>query len=133
MLAYPGRPGRELQLHSTEEDAESLADPVVGDIIVLTQHDQVTHLVEVRGEEVEPRPKRTIRRGTRDARFSMQRTCVHRVVLDFDRAPFITDAFGFDPQAAGGEVFAIAELPAFLHAKVPLWMVQRRIHQAMTR
>lgn len=132
VLAYPGRPGRELALHSTPDDAESLGDPAVGDIIVLTQHGQATHLVEVRGERVEPRPKRTIR-NTTDARFSMQRTCVHRVVLELDRAPFLEEAFGFDPDATGGEVFEIATLPAFVRSKQKLWMVQRRIHHQMTR
>src|SRR5687767_14031703 len=131
-LAYPGRPGRAFALHSTPDDADSLGDPAVGDIIVLTQHDRATHLVEVRGEHVEPRPKQTIKRP-RDARFSMQRTCVHRLVLDLDRAPFLEQAFGFDPDATGGEVYEIATLPSFLRTNQKLWMVQRRIHHQMSQ
>ncbi len=128
----PRRAGDAFDLHATPEDADSLGDPAVGDLIVLTQHDQVTHLVEVQGERTEPRPKKTIRRGTRDARFSIQRRCVARLMLGFERAPFIERAFGFDPHAAGGEVFEITALPAFERAQQPLWMVQRRIHHAMT-
>ncbi len=130
-LAYPGRSGEEIALHSTEEDADSLQDPAVGDIVVLTQHEQVTHLVEMTGARVEARPKRTIRKNTRDARFSMQRACVIRVIVELDRAPFIADAFGFDPDAKGGEVFEIARLRAFERKGEKLWMVQRRIHQKL--
>src|SRR5262245_8146279 len=132
VLAYPGRVGAEFALHCTPEDQDSLGDPAVGDIVVLTQHGQVTHLDEAGGQTVEPRAATPIRSSTRDARFSVQRTFVHRMVLDLERAPFLDEAFGFDPQATGGEVFLIAELPAFLGARVKLWMVQRRIHQSMS-
>lgn len=124
--------GDAFELHSTEEDAETLAAPAVSDIIVLIQHEQVTHLVEVTGETVEPRPRRTIRRGTRDARYCMQRTCEVWVLLDFETAPMIEDAFGFDPDAKGGEVLELATLPAFVSSGLPLWALQRRIERAMS-
>lgn len=127
----PKRPGDLFELHSTPEDAESLAEPELGDIIVLTQHRQVTHLAEFEGLDVEPRSRRSMRRGTRDSRFSMQRTCRLIVMRSFEEAPFVDDAFGFDPKNEGGEVWAIDELPAFVRAGKPLWAVQRRIDQKM--
>lgn len=123
----PRRPGDLFELHSTPEDAESLGDPKVGELLVLTQHRQATHLVEIAGDAVEPRPRRTMRRGTRDARYSYQRTCKLVAMHDFDEAPFVEEAFGFDPRNEGGEVFAIAELPAFQASEHPLWAVQKRL------
>ena len=125
------RPGEELDLHISEDDAPSLAEPAVGDIIVLTQESLATHLVEVSGMEVLPRPKRTIRRGTRDERFRFQRACKLIVFRDFDEAPTLEQAFGFDPNAEGGEVFDIRALAAFERANVPLWLVQRKIANAL--
>lgn len=125
--------GDAFDLHATPEDGASLAEPAVGDIIALTQHEQLTHLVEVTGADVVPRPKRTMRPKTRDARFSVQRECVVVELLDFERAPLVEEAFGFDPDAKGGEVFAIVELPAFHRSEQPLWAVQRRVATVMTR
>ena len=119
------------ELHSTPDDAESLGDPLVGDLIVLLQHRQATHLVEVVGESPQPRPKKTMRKGSRDSRYSVQRTCRCVALQLFDEAPFVEEAFGFDPRAEGGEVFLIKELPSFEKSKQPLWAVQRRIHQAL--
>lgn len=125
------RPLEPLDLHIAEDDAPSLAEPAIGDIIVLTQESLATHLVEVTGADVRPRPKKTIRRGTRDERFCFQRECKLIVFRDFDVAPTIDAAFGFEPNAEGGEVFDIRTLPAFARAKVPLWLVQRRIANAL--
>lgn len=127
----PRRSGDLFELHSTPEDAESLGDPPVGDLVVLTQHGQATHLVEVVGDGVEPRPRRTMRKGTRDARFSMQRTCRLVALHDFESAPFVEEAFGFDPQNEGGEVFRLGELPALKGSGQPLWAVQRRLEQTL--
>ena len=52
-------------------------------------------------------------------------------MLDYEHAPRVEDAFGFEPRARGGEVLRIDELPAFGVADVPLWMVQRRIARAL--
>ncbi len=128
----PRGPGDLFELHSTPEDAASLADPEVGDLLVLTQHGQATHLAEIVGERVERRPRRTQRRGTRDHRFSAQRTCRAVALLDYDEAPFAEEAFGFEPQNEGGEVFRIDELPSFERAGRPLWWVQRRLERALT-
>ena len=129
----PRRRGDLFELHSTPEDAESLQDPEPGDLIVLVQHGYVTHLARIVSERVEPRPKSTIRRGTRDHRFSMQRTCALEILCDYEHAPTLEEAFGFDPRAGGGEVFAILELEAFEASGQPAWAVQRRIVQAMTK
>lgn len=112
-LAYAGRdpsvrareprhPGDLFELHASPEDADSLGDPAVGDLVVLTQHDQVTHLVRAVGEGVEARPRRTMRKGTRDERFSEQRTFALVLLRGFEEAPWLVDAFGFDPAATGG-------------------------------
>lgn len=127
----PRRPGDAFELHSTPEDSESLDDPDVGELIVLTQHGQATHLVEVVGGCVEPRSRRTMRRGTRDARFSYQRTCRLVAMHDFDEAPLVAEAFGFDPRNEGGEVFEIETLPAFEKSGQPLWAVQKRLERQL--
>ncbi|MCC7386501.1 MAG: hypothetical protein IT384_31975 [Deltaproteobacteria bacterium] len=127
----PRAPGDAFDLHASQEAAESLALPAVGDIIALTQHDQLTHLVEVTGAGVEKRPRRTMRAGTRDARYSVQRACKLLVLRVFADAPMIDEAFGFDPDAKGGDVFEIASLPAVVRSGVPLWAVQRRIDRAI--
>lgn len=127
----PRSSGDLFDLHASEDDALTLEDPAVGDVVVLTQHDWVTHLVEVTGASVVPRPRATIRRGTRDARFDAQREVKLLVLRRFDEAPLIEEAFGFDPGAKGGEVLRIDELPAFTKAKTPLWLVQRRIIHKM--
>jgi hypothetical protein len=127
----PESPGDPFELHATDDDCDTLGDPAVGDLVVLTQHDQATHLVEVVGEAIEPRPRRTVRKRTRDERFSWQRTCRLVILRDFSEAPFIREAFGFDPRAKGGDVLEIAALPAFEEAGTPLWMVQRRIERAL--
>lgn len=127
----PRRPGDRFDLHSTEEDSDSLADPQPGDIVVLTQHHQLTHLVEATGARVMQRPRSTIRRGTRDERFPLQREFELLILKKLDEAPLIEKAFGFDPDAKGGELFAIAELPRFIESRSPLWLVQRRIAHAM--
>lgn len=125
----PKKAGDLFELHSTPEDAESLDDPEVGDLVVLTQHGQATHLVEVVGASVVPRSRRTMRKGTRDSRFSYQRTCRLVAMHDFDEAPFVEEAFGFDPKNEGGEVFALSELPALEASGHPLWAVQKRLEQ----
>lgn len=130
-LAYSGRSGAEFALHCTPEDADSLGDPAVGDLIVLIQHEQVTHLARVVGEAVHERPRRTIKRGTRDERFSMQRICEHVIVRGFEDAPYVEEAFGADPGANGGETYAIDELPSLAASQQPLWMVQRRVLNAL--
>ncbi|MEO1234079.1 MAG: hypothetical protein AAFZ18_34815 [Myxococcota bacterium] len=127
----PKRPGDLFELHSTPEDADSLGDPESGDLIVLTQHGQATHLAEIVGGGVEPRSRRTMRRGSRDSRFSYQRTLRLVALHDFEAAPFVEDAFGFDPQNEGGEVFALEDLPAFERSGQPLWAVQRRLEQQL--
>ena len=127
----PKKPGDLFELHSTPEDAESLGDPEVGDLIVLTQHGQATHLAEIVGDAVVPRSRRTMRRGTRDSRFSEQRTCRLVALHGFEEAPFVEEAFGFDPHNEGGEVFAIAELPAFAASGQPLWAVQKRLEHRL--
>lgn len=134
-LAYAEarRRGQEFALHSTPEDADSLGDPEVGDLIVLIQHGYATHLARFVSEGVEPRPKSTIRKGTRDARFSMQRTCAVEIQCDYDDAPTVEEAFGFDPKAGGGETYAILELDTYEDSNQPAWAVQRRIVQAMTK
>lgn len=125
----PKKSGDLFELHSTPEDAESLGDPSVGDLLVLTQHGQATHLVEVIGSSVEPRSRRTMRKGTRDFRFTDQRTCRLIALHDFDSAPFVEDAFGFDPKNEGGEVFRLNHLPSFESANQPLWAIQKRLEQ----
>lgn len=127
----PKRAGDLFELHSTPEDAESLQEPAVGHLIVLTQHGQATHLAEFVAAGVEPRPRRKMRKGTRDARFSFQRTCRLVAMMDFESAPFVEDAFGFDPRNEGGEVFRIPELDAFIRAGRPLWAVQKRLEQRL--
>lgn len=127
----PKKPGDLFELHSTPEDAESLGDPEVGDLIVLTQHGQATHLAEIVGGCVERRSRRTMRRGTRDARYSYQRTCRLIAMHDFDAAPFVDEAFGFEPKNEGGEVFAIEALPAFESSGQPLWAVQKRLERQL--
>lgn len=127
----PRGPGDRFDLHAAPEHAESLAEPAVGDLIVLTQHDQLTHLVEVTGAEVVRRPRSTIRRNSRDARYSVQRECEVVELRRFDVAPMIEEAFGFDPDAKGGDVQAIAELEAYFRSGLPLWAVQRRIAQTL--
>jgi hypothetical protein len=127
----PRRPGDVFELHATPEDADSLGDPAVGELVVLTQHGQLTHLVRAEGAEVEPRPRRTIRKGTRDERFSVQRTFSLVCLLELERAPWVEEAFGFDPDAGGGETHRIEALPAFVASGQPLWMVQRRIANAL--
>jgi hypothetical protein len=72
-----------------------------------------------------------VRKRTRDERFSVQRECALVAFKDFDEAPLIDAAFGFDPDAKGGEVFRIDELPAFERAGMPLFLVQRRIERAL--
>lgn len=129
----PRRTGDLFELHSTPEDAESLDDPAPGDLIVLTQHRQATHLAEIVGAAVEPRPRRTMRRGTRDKRYACQRTCRLVALHDFAQAPPVEDAFGFDPRNEGGEVWAIEALPAFEASGQPLWAVQRRLEQQLDR
>lgn len=128
----PKRPGDHFDLHIAELDADTLEDPETGDILALTQHDQLTHLVEIVGDEVQERPKNTIRKGTKDGKFCYQRTCKLLLLRDFEDAPFIEDAFGFEPNAKGGEVFQIETLDAYEAADQPLWMVQRRIHHSMS-
>ncbi len=128
----PREPGDLFELHATEDDVDTLADPAVGDLVVLTQHDQATHVVEVVGEAVEPRPRRTMRPRSRDELFCFQRTCRCLVILGFDEAPLIRHAFGFDPDAKGGDVLEIAQLPALERAGMPMWMVQRRLERALT-
>ena len=127
----PKKAGDLFELHCTPEDSESLGDPAVGDLIVLTQHRQATHLAEFVMDGIEPRPRRKMRKGTRDARFSFQRTCRLIAMHDFDAAPFVEDAFGFDPKNEGGEVWAIADLDAFDRAGRPLWAVQKRLEQKL--
>lgn len=127
----PKKPGDLFELHSTPEDAESLGDPPVGDLIVLTQHGQATHLAEFVQDAVEPRSRRKMRKGTRDFRYSFQRTCRLVAMHGFDDAPFVEEAFGFDPQNEGGEVHAIAELESFERSGKPLWAVQKRIEQQL--
>lgn len=127
----PRRAGDLFELHSAEDDLDGLADPAVGEIIGLAQHKQLTHLVEVVGAGVVDRPKATIRPKTRDVRFCVERTCKLLLLRDFEEAPSLEEAFGFDPRAEGGEVLEIAALPAFEAAATPLWMVQRRILRAM--
>jgi hypothetical protein len=129
----PRRAGDLFELHSTPEDAESLNDPEVGDLIVLTQHGQATHLAELVGAAVEPRSRRTMRKSTRDGRFSYQRTCRLVALHGFETAPFVEEAFGFDPKNEGGEVFAIAELPALEASGQALWAVQKRLEQHLDR
>ena len=130
-FAYPGRPGQRFDLHAAPEDGDSLGDPEVGDLLVLTQHEQATHLVRVVGERVEARPRRSMKRGTRDERFSVQRACEHVYVRPFEEAPGLEEAFGCDPQAKGGETFAIFDLPAIEASDQPAWMVRRRILVAL--
>ena len=127
----PKKVGDQFELHSTPEDAESLSDPKAGDLLVLTQHGQATHLIEVIGHSVENRSRRTMRKGTRDTRFPYQRTCKLVALHWFDTAPFVEEAFGFNPRNEGGEVFAITQLPAFEASDQPLWAVQRRIEQQL--
>lgn len=127
----PRRPGDLFELHAAPEDADSLQDPAIDDLVVLTQHEQVTHLVRVVGAEVGARSPRTMRKGTRDERFSVERTCALVLLRDFDHAPFVEEAFGFEPNADGGETHRIDELPAFVAASVPLWLVQRRVLKAL--
>lgn len=127
----PRRSGDLFELHSTPEDAESLGEPAPEDLIVLTQHGQATHLAEFVGTEVEPRSRRTMRKSSRDHRFSFQRTCRCLALLDFEAAPRVEAAFGFDPRNEGGEVWPIAALPAFEASGQPLWAVQRRLEQAL--
>jgi len=130
-LAYSGRPGQRFDLHSTPEDADSLQDPEVGDLVVLTQHDQVTHLVKIVGERVEERPRRSIKKGTRDERFTVQRTCEHVFVRPVAEAPFVDEAFGCAPDTTGGETLRIEDLAAVKASDQPMWMVQRRILNAV--
>lgn len=130
-FAYPGRPGQAFELHATPEDGDSLQDPEVGDLLVLTQHEQATHLVRVVGERVEARSRRTMRKGTRDERFSVQRACEHVYVRPFEEAPSLEETFGCDPQAKGGETFALLELPAVQASDQPAWMLRRRILKAL--
>ncbi|MEM7678295.1 MAG: hypothetical protein AAF449_20070 [Myxococcota bacterium] len=127
----PKRSGDLFELHSTPEDAESLSEPAVDDIVVLTQHRQATHLATFVAAHVEPRSRRKMRKGTRDSRFSFQRICRLIAMHDFESAPFVEDAFGFDPQNEGGEVFAISELDAFARHGRPLWAVQKRLEQKL--
>ena len=127
----PRRAGDVFDLHCTPEDAESLADPQSGDLLVLTQHDLATHLVQVIGDDVCPRPRRTIRPGTRDGRFSWQRTCSLIYLRDFEDAPSIQEAFGVPVDVSGGEVFFIPELAAIERSNFPRWAVQRRIAKAL--
>ncbi len=119
-------PGDRFFLHASEDDAYSLDDPAVGDVILLTQHAQATHLVRVVGVRSEPRPRAELRRP-HGKRFPFRRECELLRMKDFEEAPLIEEAFGFDPRAQGGEVFEIAELSAFSAADTPLWLVQRRI------
>jgi hypothetical protein len=128
----PRGPGDLFELHATEDDEDTLGDPAVGDLVVLTQHDQATHVVEVVGERVEARPRRTMRPRSRDELFAFQRTCRCLVLLGFDEAPLIRHAFGFDPEAKGGDVLELASLPSLERAGTPLWMLQRRLERAMT-
>lgn len=128
----PREPGDEFELHTTEEDAESLSLPAAGDVIALIQHDQLTHLVEVVGEKVTPRLRRTMRRNSNDSHYPMQRTCRLLVLRGFEDAPLIEEAFGFDPDAKGGDVLEIATLPAFEKSDVNLWGVQLRIERALS-
>lgn len=130
-LAYPGRPGLPFHLHSTPEDADSLADPAVDDLMVLIQHDQLTHLVRVTGASVEARSPRDMKKGTRDVRYSMQRACEHVLVRPLEEALFVEDVLGFDPVATGGEVFELASLPAVEASDQPMWMVQRKLLNAL--
>ncbi len=130
-MAYAGRIGREFELHCSPDDMDSLGDPEVGDLIVLIQHEQATHLVEVVGAKVQERPRRTIKKGSRDERFTMQRTCRHVLLGSFEEAPFVEQAFGIEPAAEGGETLAIEELPAIVNGDQPLWMVQRRVLNAL--
>lgn len=127
----PRRPGDEFPLHATKEDRESLAEPAVNDLMVLTQNDQVTHLVRVVGASVEPRPKRTIRKKTRDTKFLVQRTMALVILRDYENAPYIDEAFGFDPKATGGETFEIEQLATYQASMMPLWAVQKRIERAL--
>lgn len=127
----PRQPGDVFDLHCTEDDAESLAEPPSGELIVLVQHDLATHLARIVGDEVVPRPRRTVRPGTRDARFSRQRACELLFLRYFDEAPTLEDAFGFSADVSGGEVFSIAALPAFERSDQPLWAVQRRVVKAL--
>ncbi len=129
----PRRRGDHFELHATPDDRESLEDPEVDDLIVLTQHDLVTHLIKVVSPHVVARPKSSMRRGTRDQRFSVQRTCALVLLCELDEAPSTEKAFGFDPNAGGGEVFRIEALDAYRASDQPLWAVQRRIVQAMKR
>ena len=131
VFAYPGRPRQRFALHCTPEDADSLSDPEVDDLIVLTQHDLVTHIVRVIDREVTGRPRRTIRKGTRDERFSMQRLCEHVIVRDFDEAPPLEESFGCDVDTSGGETWRIEHLGAVLASDQPLWMVQKRIQTSL--
>ncbi len=127
----PKKPGDHFELHSTPEDAESLSEPKVGDLIVLTQHGQATHLIEVIGATIETRSRRTMRKGSRDTRFPYQRTCALVVMHDFGTAPFVEEAFGFNPRNEGGEVFLLSQLPAFEASNFPLWAVQKRLEQQL--
>lgn len=131
VLAYPGRVGQAFALHCAPEDADSLQDPAVDDLLVLTQNGLVTHLSRVVGARVEPRPRRTIKKGTRDERFTMQRECAHVIVRGLDEAPLVEEAFGCDADTSGGETWRIEDLTAVIHSDQPLWMVQRRILNAL--
>ncbi len=123
----PRAPGDAFELHATPDDADSLAEPEVGDWIVLTQEGYATHLVEVVGETVRPRRRRSMRPNTRDARFSVERTVELVVLRGYDRAARIEAAFGFDPRALGGAVLRLDELDEVMERGEPLWMLQRRI------
>lgn len=122
--------GQTFELHSSELDVDSLADPSMGDIIALTQHGQLTHLVEVQGAEVTER-SHAERKRPHGRRFPFQRTCLALRVVSPERAPSIEEAFGFDPRAAGGEVVALESLTGFREANLPLWMIQRRVRLAI--
>lgn len=129
-MAYPGRVGQQFFLHCTPEDADSLAEPEPEDLMVLIQHDQATHLVQALAEPVHARSPRTMKKGSRDARYSMQRAFELVVIRPLEDAVLLGETFGFDPEAGGGEVLRIDELPAYDRGEQPMWMVQRRILKA---
>lgn len=125
----PTDAGDEFEVHTSLETADSLGRPEVGDLLCLTQHGLLTHLVEVIGHRVQPRPPKETRRGI-DAHYPRQRTC-RVIALATAKAPRTTAALGFDPGASGGRVYAIDDLIAFRQSGLHLAEVQAKIVAAL--
>ena len=123
----PAEAGDHFELHSNDQGKDSLEGPAVGDVIGLTQHGKLTHLVECVSETVAQRTDHP--RGWQ--RFPWCREVRVLALKGIDQAPRVARGLGFRFNGQGGAVHAISGLTTFAENELTLSEVQQKAWQEM--